>query len=80
MNAYAMFASDEALRVASQRLAELRRESRNQRLAALNGPRSSFAGAVRSALGSVRSAVAAVAPIDDQAPPTPALADYPYRS
>jgi hypothetical protein len=77
MNAYAMFAADEALRVANQRLAELRRETRNQRLAAATSPRSSFAEAVGSALGSVRSALA---PIDNHAPATPALADYPYRS
>jgi CRISPR/Cas system endoribonuclease Cas6 (RAMP superfamily) len=77
MNAYAMFAADEALRVTSQRLADLRRESRNQRLVAANGPRSSFAGVVGSALASVRSAFA---PVEDQAPALPALADYPYRS
>jgi hypothetical protein len=77
MNAYAMFSADEALRVTGQRLADLRRESLNQRLVAPNSPRSSFAGTVGSALASVRSVFA---PIDDHAPAVPALADYPYRS
>ena len=77
MNAYAMFATDEALRVSGQRLADLRRESRNHRLVAGNAGQPSIAGAIGAALASVRSAFA---PVETQAPAVPALTDYPYRS
>jgi hypothetical protein len=77
MNAYAMFAVDEALRVANARIAELQLEARNQRLAGVGRPRRSLADAVRSAFSSVRAAFATI----DAAPTaTPRLADYPYRS
>jgi hypothetical protein len=77
MNAFAMVAADEALRVANARIAELQLESRSQRLAAVRRPRRTPAEAARSALSSVR---AAFTTIDDAAPPVPRLADYPYRS
>jgi hypothetical protein len=77
MTAFAMYAADEALRVANQRLAELRRESENQRLVAgRRRPHRLLLDTVRAALSSLRSGLKAV----DGAPlATPRLADYPYR-
>jgi hypothetical protein len=76
MNGYAMITADQALRLANERIAELRREARDERLAA-DLPRHSLAAAVRSAFSSFRAAVARV---DHAALATPRLADYPYRS
>jgi hypothetical protein len=76
MNAYAMVAADEALRVANQRLADLRLEARNQRLIAATAPRSSFAGTVVSTFASIRGVFVTSG---DPAPAVPKLRDYPYR-
>jgi hypothetical protein len=77
MTAFAMFAADEALRVANARMAQLQLEAANQRLARVSRPRPTLAGAVRSALSSLRTALGS---IDGAAPVLPRLADYPYRS
>jgi hypothetical protein len=77
MTAFAMVAADEALRVANARIAELRLEAANERLAGVRRPRRTLAGAVRSTLSSLRTALAS---IDAAAPVLPRLADYPYRS
>ena len=77
MNAYAMFAADEALRVANQRLAELRQESRNSRLGIADRPRRSARKAVALLISSISGAIAAA---DEMKPAVPRLADYPYRS
>jgi hypothetical protein len=77
MTAFAMYAADEALRVANERLAELRRESENQRLVTgRRRPHRMFLGTVRAALSSLRPRLEAV---DGAALATPRLADYPYR-
>ena len=76
MNAYAFLAADEALRVANQRIAELQREARDERLAQASRPRRSIATTIRTALSTMRDAI----PSFDPAPPAlPRLADYPYR-
>jgi hypothetical protein len=77
MNAFAMFAADEALRVTNNRLAELRLESQRQRLASRDGSRRPLFTAVASLASSLR---AAVPTIDDRPAALPKLADYPYRS
>jgi hypothetical protein len=75
MNAYAMFAADEALRLANERLEGFRRERAIDRLAARAPKRSSF-GAIASAVSSFRAAVSAV----DTDHSIPTLSNYPYRS
>jgi hypothetical protein len=76
MNAYALLAADEALRVANQRIAELHREARNERLARASRPRRSVRVAIRTVLSTIRRAI----PSLDAAPPAlPRLANYPYR-
>jgi TnpA family transposase len=77
MNAYAMVAADEALRVANARIANLQFEAANERLAGAGRRRRTLAGAVRSAFSSLRTAFA---PTDGAALVLPRLADYPYRS
>jgi hypothetical protein len=77
MNAYAMFAADEALRVTNNRLAELRLESQKHRLASRDGSRRPLFRAVASVASSLR---AALPTIDDRPAVLPKLADYPYRS
>jgi hypothetical protein len=75
MNAYAMLAADEALRVANQRIADLRREAQNERLASASRPRRRIAHAVRGGLSALRGGFDAV----DTTIAVPRLADYPYR-
>lgn len=75
MNAYAMFAADEALRLANERLEGFRLEQANERLAARAPKRSPFA-AIASAVSSFRAAASAV----DTDHSIPALSNYPYRS
>jgi hypothetical protein len=77
MNAYAMFAADEALRVTNNRLAELRLESQWRRLASRDGSRRPLFTAVASVAFSLR---AALTTIDNRPAVLPKLADYPYRS
>jgi hypothetical protein len=77
MNAYAMFAADEALRITNNRLAELRLESQKQRLASPDGSRRPLFRAVASLASSLRAAFPTV---DDRPAVLPKLADYPYRS
>jgi thioredoxin-like negative regulator of GroEL len=76
MTIFAMFAADEALRVANARIAQLQLEAANEHLAGINRPRRTLTGAVRSALSSLRTALGSI----DAAPVLPRLADYPYRS
>jgi hypothetical protein len=77
MTPFAMYAADEALRVANARIAELQHEAANERLAGIRRPRRPLGATVRSAISSVRTAFAAI----DAAPvTTPRLADYPSRS
>jgi hypothetical protein len=75
MNAYAMFAANEALRLANERLEGFRLEQANHRRAAAAPKRSAFA-AIASAVSSFRAAASAV----DTDHSIPALTDYPYRS
>jgi hypothetical protein len=75
MNALAMFAADEALRLANQRLDGYRQESANDRLAAGAPLRNPFR-AIVSAVSSLRAALSAV-DTDDS---LPNLIDYPYRA
>jgi len=76
MNAYALFAADEALRLANRRVAELRIESARHQVAA--GDRSSRRrwGPIRAAMSTLRTVLSA----DDLKPVLPTLTDYPYRS
>jgi hypothetical protein len=75
VNAYAMFAATEALRLANERLEGFRLEQANDRLPARSPKRSSFR-AIASAVSSFRAALPAV----DTDHSIPALSDYPYRS
>lgn len=75
MNGYAMFAADEALRLANERLEGFRLEQANDRRAASAPKRSPFA-ALASAVSSFRAAASAV----DTDHSIPALSNYPYRS
>lgn len=75
MNAYAMFAANEALRLANERLEGFRLEQANHRRAAGSPKRSRFA-AIASAVSSFRAAASAV----DTDHSIPALSNYPYRS
>ena len=75
MNAFAMFAADEALRLASERVEGYRQEQADWRLAARASKRSRFAS-ISGAVSSFRSALSATE--TDQA--LPALSNYPYRS
>jgi hypothetical protein len=77
MNAYAMFAADEALRITNNRLAELRLESQKQRLASADGSRRPLFRAVASLASTLRATFPTV---DDRPAVLPKLADYPYRS
>jgi hypothetical protein len=74
MNAFAMFAADEALRVANQRIDGYLQEQSNRRLVAGAPKRSRFA-AVATAASSLRAALSAV----DVDRTIPTLTDYPYR-
>jgi hypothetical protein len=77
MTAFALFAADEALRVANARMAQLQLEAANERLGRVSRPRRTLAGTLRSALSSLKTALGSV---DGAAPVLPRLADYPYRS
>jgi hypothetical protein len=74
MNAYAMFLSSEALRLANERLDGFRQEQAIHRLTA-GAPKRSRFSAIASAVSSLRAAISAVD--TDQSLPT--LSDYPYR-
>jgi hypothetical protein len=74
MNAFAMFAADEALRLANERQDGFRRERAIDRLAARAQQRGLFGG-IASAVSSVRAALSAV----DTDSSLPALVNYPYR-
>jgi hypothetical protein len=75
MNAFAMFAADEALRLASERVEGYRQEQAAWRLAARASKGSRFAS-ISGAVSSFRSALSSAKA--DQA--LPALNNYPYRS
>jgi hypothetical protein len=75
MNAYAMFAANEALNLANERLEGFRLEQANERRAATAPKRSPFA-AIASAVSSFRAAVSTV----ETDHSIPALSNYPYRS
>ena len=74
MNAYAMFAANEALRLANERIEGFRLERANDRYAA--APKRNPFAAIASAVSSFRAAASAV----DTDHPLPALSNYPYRS
>ena len=74
MNAFAMFAADEALRIANERQDGFRRERANDRLAGLTLKPGLFGG-IASAISSLRAAFSAV----DTDSSLPALVNYPYR-
>ena len=75
MNAYAMFAANEALNLANERLEGFRLEQSNARLVAAAPKRSRFA-ALASAVSSFRAAASSV----DTDHSIPTLTNYPYRS
>jgi hypothetical protein len=75
MNAYAMFGTSEALRLANGLLDGFRQEQTIHRLTAGAAKRNRF-GAIASAVSSLRAALSAV----DIDRTTPTLTDYPYRS
>jgi hypothetical protein len=75
MNAYAIFAADEALRLASGRVADLRLESTQRRLWS-SRERTGGRGAVGALISSLRDVLS----VDDAKPFIPALSDYPFRS
>lgn len=75
MNAFAMFAADEALRLANERVEGYRQEQADRRLAARASNRSLVAS-ISGAVSSFRSALSATEA--DRA--LPALNNYPYRS
>lgn len=75
MNAFAMFAADEALRLANERIEGYRQEQASRRLA-VGGPKRSRFAAIGGAVSSFRTAISTVE--TDQA--LPALSNYPYRS
>jgi hypothetical protein len=75
MNAYAMFGTSEALRLANARIDGFRQEQANDRLAAA-APKRSRSGAIASAVSSLRAALSAV-DTDDS---LPNLINYPYQA
>lgn len=75
MNAFAMFAADEALRLANERIEGYRQEQVNRRVAA-GGPKRSRFAAIGGAVSSLRETLSAV----DTDTTLPALSNYPYRS
>ena len=74
MNAFAMFAADEALRLANERQDGFRQERANDRLAA-GTPKPGLFSGIASAASSLRAALSAV----DTDSSLPALSNYPYR-
>lgn len=75
MNAYVMFGTSEALRLANERLDRFREEQIVHRLTAGAQKRRRF-GAIASAVSSLRAALSAV----DTDHSIPTLSYYPYRS
>jgi hypothetical protein len=76
MNAFAMFSADQALRLATERAAELRAAAEAHRMAShLKGRPSRFAAVVAS----VRAAFRAP-DTSRETTVVPRLTDYPYRS
>ena len=75
MNAYAVFAADEALRLATGRVADLRLESTQHRLWS-NQDQTGGRGPIRALISSLRDVLS----IDEAKPFIPALSDYPFRS
>ena len=76
MNGFAIFGADEALRMANDRMRELRRESDVRRLIGRNhgaGLRARIAAAVSSF-------EAAFTSVDRDFTTLPSLSEYPYRS
>jgi hypothetical protein len=80
MTAYAMFAADQALRIANERQAEMRAQAANRRLAASFRSRRSLPTRLASALDSVRTALAGLGDVEAAKLGVPALVDYPARS
>ena len=74
MNAYAIFAADEALRLATGRVTDLRHESTQRRLWA-----SPEQARGRGAIGALISSIREVLSRDEANPFIPALSDYPCR-
>jgi hypothetical protein len=75
MNGFALFAADQALRLANDRAAELRREADLRRLVG-RSPRTGLNARIAAAVSSVRAAFTAV---ERDFTTMPSLMDYPYR-
>jgi hypothetical protein len=76
MNGLAMITAADALRLASERQAELRAEAARYRLGRVSTGRTEG----RSIAGVLRSVRTAFRAVDELQPAVPALSDYPYRS
>jgi hypothetical protein len=75
MNAYAIFAADEALRLATGRVADLRLESTQRRQWSNRGQ-----ARRRGPIGALISSLRDILSVDEARPFIPALSDYPFRS
>ncbi|MFL5680300.1 MAG: hypothetical protein ACJ77B_06845 [Chloroflexota bacterium] len=80
MTAYAMFAADQALRIANERQAEMRAQAANHRLADSFRSRRSLPTRLASALDTVRAALIGLGDVEASRLGVPALIDYPARS
>jgi hypothetical protein len=80
MTAYAMFAADQALRIANERQAEMRAEAANRRLIASLPTRPGIPARIAAAVASIRTTFAGLTVVDDAKLSVPALVDYPTRS
>ena len=77
MNAYALISADDALRLANERMQELRNESGIERMRPAMRPARSLFGRIAAAVSSLRTTLTT---IDADFTTLPTLSNYPYRS